>query len=103
MSLCHMQAELARELRAAAKAVAENSGSNEEDTSEDEGMRDGKAAPAQKSSLPAAAEDDEAAMKDIMMTRKTKKFYERVQRAQQGKRERVEELEARKQALKRRK
>lgn len=67
--------------------------------SEAEGYEEGGKAVASAGKEGSSAVDDEAAMKDIMMTRKTKKFYERVQRAQLGKRERVEELESRKAKL----
>ena len=60
----------------------------------------GKAAPA-KPAAAAAPADDEAAMKDIMMTRKVKRVYQRVTREQAAKKARVEELERRAEGAKR--
>lgn len=102
-----LQAELHRELKAAAKASVQGEQEvdaeegEEEDTemSEDEEAAEGNGHEGAGKAGGASTVDDEAAMKDIMMTRKTKKFYERVQRAQLGKRERVEALEGRKRAL----
>jgi len=42
---------------------------------------------------------DEEKLKDVMMTRKNRKLYERINRAVEGKRQRVEVLQDRKEAL----
>ncbi len=42
---------------------------------------------------------DEGLLKDVMMTRKNRKLYERINRAREGKRQRIEQLEERKAAL----
>lgn len=42
---------------------------------------------------------DEQKMKDILMTRRTRKMYERMQRAKAGKAERIDVLHQRKRAL----
>jgi hypothetical protein len=98
------RAELARELKAAAKAGAAGAsdGSGEDDGgSSDEEAAQRRRAGGQKRQAGGGGEEevDLEAMKDIMMSRKTRKFYERIKRAQQGKRERVEVLETRKAAL----
>ena len=100
------QADLGKELRGAAGESDE--GEDEEDEEgEDDGdevdAKKGKGASAasKKRSSAAAADDLEETerMKDIMMTRKNRKLYERIKRAQEGKRERVEVLETRKRAV----
>jgi hypothetical protein len=106
-------AELAKELRAAAKAGGgeEGEGASEEEEGgsgeEGEGQQQqqqqwGQQQPAKGKKRGAGGEEEEMdleSMKDIMMTRKTRKFYERIKRSQQGKRERVDVLEERKAAL----
>eukprot|EP00877_Chromochloris_zofingiensis_P002990 jgi/Chrzof1/12692/Cz07g04070.t1 len=47
----------------------------------------------------AAGDDETAAMKDIMMTRKNRKLYERIKRAQEGQKERADVLITRKKKL----
>lgn len=72
----------------------EDDDEEEEDEDEEEEVTAGSA-----KKRPAGAEADamdEAKMADIMMTRKNRKLYARINRAQQGKRERVEVLEERK-------
>lgn len=49
--------------------------------------------------MQAAEAAEAAAMADIMMPRKTRKLYERINRAVEGKKERVEALERKKRAL----
>ncbi|KAL6758226.1 hypothetical protein V8C86DRAFT_2601118 [Haematococcus lacustris] len=49
--------------------------------------------------LAAEQNADEAAMKDIMMTRKNRKLYERINRSVEGKRARTEALQDRKKSL----
>jgi hypothetical protein len=49
-----------------------------------------------RSTSEAKVREEEDAMKDVMMSRKNRKLYERIKRAQSGKRERVEVLEKRK-------
>jgi pescadillo protein len=97
------QADLARELRAAADAAASE---EEEGGSDGEGAAAGSreaalrsAAAGRRAAAAAAAAAEADAMKDIMMTRKNRKLYERINRAVDGKRERVEALEAKKRAL----
>ncbi|MEW5307646.1 MAG: hypothetical protein WDW36_010025 [Sanguina aurantia] len=106
--------DLAKELRAsgdsaaAASVATEDEESEEGEGSEDDEMEDdeseGKKKKASKKAAAAAAggkkrsaaeleEADTASMKDIMMTRKNRKFYERIQTAQKGKRDRVAVLE----------
>ncbi|GAB4820488.1 hypothetical protein N2152v2_007534 [Parachlorella kessleri] len=48
----------------------------------------------------ASTTDDAAALKDVMMTRKTRKLYQSLQRQREAKRQRVEQLEAKAKALK---
>ena len=102
------QADLGKELRAAAGEDNEDEG--EDGTDEDEAdigavegaklKGKGLATAGKLSSATAAADADEAdRMKDIMMTRRNRKLYERIKRAQEGKRERVEVLETRKRAV----
>lgn len=82
-----------------AKEVMVAAGKSEEESEE---PADEEALPAPKSSKRAAAEmeaEEMAKMKDIMMPRKTRKLYERINRAVEGKRERVETLERKKQSL----
>ncbi len=87
-------AELAKELRGADAAVSDED--LEQDEEAEAPQKQQKQAGKKRG---AAADVDEAAMADIMMTRKTRKFYERIKRSQEGKRERVEVLEQRKAAL----
>uniref|UniRef100_A0A383W116 Pescadillo homolog n=2 Tax=Tetradesmus obliquus TaxID=3088 RepID=A0A383W116_TETOB len=105
------QKELAKELRAAqgVEAGDADQGSEEEEGSEQgsDEEEDAAAAAAGKKRKAAAAgatgkaaeEDEEAAMADIMMTRKNRKLYARINRAIEGKAERVAALEQRKAKL----
>jgi pescadillo protein len=94
------QAELARELREAAGQPASGSGDDgSADGSEDEDERKRLQAAGSRKRPAAAAHDEADALADIMMTRKTRKLYGRINRAIQGKAERVAALEARKAAV----
>lgn len=94
-------ADLSKELKeAAGDAMSED----DEEDEDDDGVEDtGKAATAGVSSKKRSAAEtdleDTERMKDIMMTRKNRKFYERIKRAQAGKQERNEVLETRKRAV----
>ncbi len=101
-------AELAKEVRAAKRKARE--GEEEEETEAEEeggsgaesgGAGGGSAVAAPPLVAPMAPEEEMAAMKDIMMPRKKRKLYERIKRAQEGQRERASALEARKEALQR--
>lgn len=96
-------ADMTKELRAASGIESEDPDDGDEDEGDEQDENITKAAsglPSKK--RPAAADtdlDDAERMKDIMMTRKNRKFYERIKRAQAGKQERVEVLETRKRAV----
>lgn len=79
---------------------AEEAGGSGDEESEGEGEK--AAAPAQRKRLAPAGEggDDSAALADVMMTRKTRKMYQSLQRSAQAKRQRVEALEKKAAALK---
>lgn len=105
--------ELAKEMKAAApQEDKEESGAEKQeeevDTEEDqdggedeneEEEEDEEKAPKHLVRKAQQGEEDEQLMKDIMMTRKNKKLYQRIQRAREGKRERIEVLEKRKKRL----
>ena len=99
------QAELAKELKAAAGQQSdgdeeEQEGSENEEQEEEEEVKTGKgkAAGKKRSTAELEAEEQEK-MKDIMMTRKTRKFYERIKRSQHYKQEGIQTLHKRKRAL----
>ena len=92
--------DLDKELRAASggEASDDEDGEGEEDEEEEAAPKKGKASSsAGKTKRSGATEQEDKEeterMKDIMMTRKNRKLYERIKRAQEGKRERVEVLE----------
>lgn len=94
--------ELAKEL--AGGAVEKLDGEEDEDEEEEGGSGSGEGEeearrPARKGPAPAADGRDGEALAAMMMSRKKRKFYERIKRAQAGKEERVGVLEARKAAL----
>ena len=97
------QADLGKELRAAAgEEVEEEEGEEEDEEEIDDEIEASKRQKGKSAAVKKGASDDleEAErMKDIMMTRKNRKLYERIKRAQEGKRERVEVLETRKRAV----
>ncbi|GAX74298.1 hypothetical protein CEUSTIGMA_g1747.t1 [Chlamydomonas eustigma] len=73
---------------------------DEEEHVEASGLEGGEEAVKVKSKATRGKEVDEVEkMKDIMMTRKNRKLYERIKRAQEGKKECVEILETRKRSL----
>ncbi|KAG1679475.1 hypothetical protein FOA52_011074 [Chlamydomonas sp. UWO 241] len=99
-------AELAKELRAAASGrdVGDaGEDESEDDEGEEESEEEAEEAPRERGNpkrAPGDVHTDETEqMKDIMMTRKNRKLYERIKRAQAGKAERIGVLEGRKRAL----
>ena len=90
------------EERYAAELARELGKDGEEGEEEGAGAGAGTAAAGKKRRRgPEAPEDDEAAMENIMMTRKVKRAYDKAKREQEAKAVRVEELEHRAQKLKR--
>ncbi|KAK9810032.1 hypothetical protein WJX72_003708 [[Myrmecia] bisecta] len=87
-------AELTRELQAANADEAEQT-SDEDNEGEDEQQL---IVPKAAAKTDEAAEE-EAAMKNILMPRKTKKLYDSIQKTRSAKRARVEKLQQKKQAL----
>jgi hypothetical protein len=92
--------DLAKEVAGAAEALDEEEGGDDGSEGE-EGAGQGRGAKVQKRARGAEQEDGEEGgdLNAMMMSRKTRKFYERIQRAQAGKAERVGVLEARRAAL----
>ncbi len=90
--------DLRKEMR---QAGADKAGEEEEEEEGEEAEEKAEERPAKKraKNAAAAAEAEREKMKDIMMTRKNRKLYERIKRSQEGKRDRVEALETKKRAL----
>ena len=89
-------ADLSKELKQAVGVTSEDKDDGGEDV--DEAAAAATALPSKKRSAAETDTEDTERMKDIMMTRKNRKFYERIKRAQAGKQERNEVLETRKRA-----